>query len=100
MTMHEDDLDAVLRAAFPKGHTYLRCEGGLALLNHSARTLIGTPSVAREVLGAKGTKAMASAVRAVSERYRLLADRLDQLAADKSSRPVTAKSGTCNTEES
>jgi hypothetical protein len=39
------------------------------------------------VLGAKGAKAMASAVRAVSERYAAIADRLDELVADKSSAP-------------
>jgi hypothetical protein len=73
VTMHEDDLDAVLRRAFPNGHTYLRCEGGLELLNHGARQLLGTPSIARELLGAQGDQG--DGARSARPRRTLRGDR-------------------------
>jgi hypothetical protein len=94
--MHHDVLDAVLQRAFPMGHAYLRSEGGLELMHHTARALISTPSIAREVLGAKGTKAMAGAVRTLSQRYAAIADRLDELAAGEPSGFDRASCGSTN----
>lgn len=88
--MHNDDLDAVLRRAFPQGTALLQCENGLELLHHGARALISTPSLAYEVLGAKTTAALSSAVRNLGQRYIAIADRLDELVAGGPSTPAKA----------
>jgi hypothetical protein len=84
--MHDDDLDTILRQAFPQGHAILKLEDGTVLLNHGARTLIGTPSLALEVLGAKATTALGKGVLALGERYVLTGQALLALAAADPSR--------------
>lgn len=96
--IHDDDLDAILQRAFPQGHAMLRCEDGTELLRHGARTLIGTPSLALEVLGAKATKALGQAVLALGERYVQTGRALLALAAAEPSRPSKACSATYNPE--
>jgi hypothetical protein len=96
--MHDDDLDRILRLAFPQGTSMLRHENGIELLNHGARSLIGSPSLAYEMLGAKTTRVLSSAVRTLGERYTAIADRLDELVAADPSRPPRACSGPSNVE--
>jgi hypothetical protein len=96
----DHDLDDILRALYPMGHALLRREDGLVLIHHAARHLLGTPTLAREVLGSEGTRKMAAAVRARSERYAAIAERLQELADEPDSHPhgrvmaVTADSTT------
>jgi hypothetical protein len=99
MSMSDDDLHAILKRAFPQGTALLHHESGLELLHHGARTLIGTPCLAYEVLGAKTTAALSSAVRSLGERYIATAKELDALVAGDPSRPSRACSGaSCSTE--
>jgi hypothetical protein len=89
-TIDDDDLDAILRELYPQGYSLLRCEGGIVLLHHGARHILGTPTLVREVLGAKGTRKMADAVRARSERYASIAERLYELAPPGADEPAKA----------
>jgi hypothetical protein len=91
--MHDHDLDTVLKLAFPQGTALLKCENGIELLNHGARSLLGSPSLAHEVLGAKTTAALSRAVRSLGERYIAIADRLDELVASATSAPDRACAG-------
>ncbi|HEY1244037.1 MAG TPA: hypothetical protein VGF29_04315 [Hyphomicrobiaceae bacterium] len=91
--MHHDDLNQVLTMAFPQGTALLKCENGMELLNHGTRSLISTPSLAYEVLGAKTTAALSRAVRSLGQRYLAIADRLDELVAGGPSTPPRACSG-------
>jgi hypothetical protein len=98
--MHDADLDLILRRAFPQGTAMLSCESGIALLNHGARTLIGTPSLALDVLGAKTAKILGQAVLALGERYVQEGRALLELAAADPSAQPKACSGTHSTGES
>lgn len=89
-TIDDADLDAILRELYPQGTALLKCENGIGLLHHAARNLLGTPTLAREVLGAKGTRKMADAVRARSERYAAIAERLYELAPPGADEPSKA----------
>jgi hypothetical protein len=88
--MHDDDIDSILSRAFPQGYRLLQHENGTELLRHSARSLIGSPQLAYEILGAKTTKALGQALLALGERYVKCAERLLKLAAAEPSRPPGA----------
>ena len=79
-TIDDEDLNAILSRAFPQGFALLRHEDGTELMRHGARSLIGSPQLAYEVLGAKATKALGHALRALGERYVACADHLLKLA--------------------
>jgi hypothetical protein len=97
--MHDDDLDQILRLAFPQAHAILRCEDGTELLRHGARSLMGTPSLALEVLGAKATSALGQAALTLGERYVQTGRAMLALAAAGPSRPAkAARSGASYTE--
>src|SRR5262249_7109903 len=101
MSTHYDDLNEVLRRVFPQGYQVLRHEHGADLLQFGARQLIGDARLAVEVLGTKGARRLAHALLAVGERHQCVAERMLELAAEKSgggeSAPVKA-SARYNTE--
>jgi hypothetical protein len=68
------DLDEVLRRAFPQGYALLRREHGAELLNHGARSLIGSPHLAREpqAVGKLGRALLALGQRHVAQAERLI----------------------------
>ena len=101
-TIDDDDLNSVLSRAFPQGYAMLQHENGTQLLRHSARSLIGSPQLAYEILGAKTTKALGRALLALGERYVKCAERLLKLAEEKARAqraPATACSDTPYREE-
>jgi hypothetical protein len=68
--MHNDDLNEVLRRMCPQGFAILRFEHGTEMLRMGARELINNPSLARNALGPKGTRALARAVGALGSATR------------------------------
>jgi hypothetical protein len=80
--INADDLDEVLRRAYPQGYALLRLENGIELLNHGARGLIGSPHLALEVLGAKGVGKLGRALLELGQRHVAQAERLLELAGE------------------
>jgi len=77
--INDADLDEILRAAYPQGHAVLRCENGVELLNHGARHLIGSPSLALEVLGPQGVGRLGRALLTLGQKHVAQAERLLEL---------------------
>jgi hypothetical protein len=101
--MHDDDLNAILKAVFPLGHRLLTLEGGVQLINHGAREFASNARLVVEAMDERAARKFENALRARGEQHIAVADRIAELLAaragrevDGSSRPLTADCTTCN----
>ena len=75
----DDDLNEVVRLAFPQGTALLRLENGIELLNHGVRQLVANPEIALQVLGPRGVGKLGRALLAVGQRHIAVAERTLEL---------------------
>jgi hypothetical protein len=83
MTMHDEDLNAVLRRMCPQGFALLALEHGTPMLRLGAKELISNPLLAVEALGPRGAKALAHALLAVGQQHVAVAEGMLALADKK-----------------
>jgi hypothetical protein len=83
ITIHEHDIDTVLRWAYPQGSTLLAREGGLPLLRAGARALMTSPQLAAETLDPVGLRKLGHALQALGQQHACIAERMLELAEEK-----------------
>jgi hypothetical protein len=86
--MDDDDLNAVLRGAYPQGYALLRHEGGTGILLLGAREVISNPRVARDTLAPRELRALGRALLAVGQQHVAVAERMLELAEEKAGTEV------------
>jgi hypothetical protein len=103
--MHDDDLNAILKVAFPLGHRLLTLEGGVQLINHGAREFAANPRLAVEVLDERAARKFADALIARGQEHVANGERMhellaagDESAVDGSRTPSKPHSRNHNTE--